>query len=292
MTAINLNNSKAITGKILIVEDDPENLYLLTSLLESSGHTLRHFTKGIDALDFIKSWIPDLVLLDIMLPDITGLELCEILKSNNETKDVPVIFLSAITDSESKMKGFNAGGVDYITKPYLINEVRSRVQVHIESRILYEEYETTVLELKKKNELLQKEIEKRKTEAVKLSESFNLVDGSRIAALNLMEDLKTEVSLRRKNEDALQASEQRFRGFIENVSDIVFTTDTKGLFTYISPNPPEYKRDIAHEAIGKSFVEYLHPDDMQIGWNFINTLLKTGKQQTSDDYRVSTYDGS
>jgi PAS domain S-box-containing protein len=281
-----------ILGNIMIVEDIPENLFLLTSLLESHGHNIHTVKTGRDAIESVVALQPDLVLLDIMLPDINGFEVCTAIKANNITKDIPVIFLSALNEPEDKLKAFAAGGVDYIIKPYVLEEVRSRVQIQLEICHLRSLQEKNALELKLKNEQLQKEIEERRSDTIKLTDSLSILEGNKIAALNLMEDLKNEVNLRRENEDALRESEQRFRGFVENASDIVYTLNPEGVFTYVSPNKPHYQRDFVNEATGKSFESYIHPEDVPACRKFLENVLQKGDSLTSEDYRVMQLDGS
>ena len=88
-------------------------------------------TNGRKALEFVKKKPPDIILLDIMMPEMDGLEVCRQLKREETTRDIPVIFISALTETADKLKGFHAGGVDYITKPFHKEEVLARVQAHL-----------------------------------------------------------------------------------------------------------------------------------------------------------------
>ncbi len=103
---------------ILIVDDNPENRKVIGTLLINNGYDVGAASDGQKGLDFIKSEQPDLILLDIMMPGIDGFEVCEKLKSNMETKDIPVIFLTAKTSTADIVKGFRVGGIDYISKPF------------------------------------------------------------------------------------------------------------------------------------------------------------------------------
>ncbi len=124
---------------ILIVDDTPTNITLLTQLLKAK-YSLRVATSGPKALEAALSGDSlDLVLLDIMMPDMDGYEVCGRLKENEAIRDVPVIFLSALNETRDKVKGFNAGGVDYITKPFELEEVRARVETHLKIRRLQQE---------------------------------------------------------------------------------------------------------------------------------------------------------
>lgn len=113
---------------ILIVDDTPENLRLLSTMLMAHGYKVRKALNGQMALTASKTLQPDLILLDIMMPEIDGYEVCQQLKADRQTADIPVIFLSALNDVFDKVKAFQVGGVDYITKPFQLEEVIARVR--------------------------------------------------------------------------------------------------------------------------------------------------------------------
>ncbi len=116
---------------ILIVDDTLPNLQLLASVLKEEGYKIRPANSGEMALQAISKKIPDLILLDIKMPQMNGYEVCEKLKSQDETKDIPIIFISALNDISDKIKAFNVGGVDYINKPFQFEEVKARVATHL-----------------------------------------------------------------------------------------------------------------------------------------------------------------
>ena len=119
-------------NSILIVDDTPENLSILRKLLTDKGYQVRPALNGEIALKAIATQPPDLILLDIMMPGMDGYEICTILKSNEETARIPIIFISALTEVEGILRAFQSGGVDYITKPFRSEEVLARVQTHLE----------------------------------------------------------------------------------------------------------------------------------------------------------------
>ncbi|MDB4930589.1 MAG: hypothetical protein JWM10_3073 [Myxococcaceae bacterium] len=121
-------------ANILVVDDTPENLRLLTDILGQSGYEARPVTSGRQALQAAALHPPDLVLLDITMPEMDGYEVCACLKSNERLRDVPVIFLTALSDLADKLRAFEAGGVDYITKPFQLEEVQARVRTHLALR--------------------------------------------------------------------------------------------------------------------------------------------------------------
>jgi two-component system sensor histidine kinase/response regulator len=124
-----MQNSKQ---KILVVDDNPKNIQVLASFLYEKGYEIEYSQSGPDALEWIKTESFDLILLDIMMPEMDGFEVCQIIKSNPKNKDLPIIFLTAKTDIESINKAFNAGGVDYISKPFNSDELIARVNTHLD----------------------------------------------------------------------------------------------------------------------------------------------------------------
>lgn len=116
---------------VLLVDDNTNNLGVLYRYLDDEGFTVLVSQDGERAIRLARDQRPDLILLDIMLPGMSGFEACEALKADAETADVPVIFISALTDIQDKVRGFAAGGVDYITKPFQQEEVLARINAHV-----------------------------------------------------------------------------------------------------------------------------------------------------------------
>jgi len=134
---------------VLIVDDTEENVDLLVEAL-GEGYDLSVAMDGTTALEYVKTERPDLILLDIMMPGISGYEVCSKLKSNAETAEIPIIFLSAMTDIESKKRGFELGAVDYITKPFNVYEVQARVRTHLSLMLAKKELSMQNVILEKK----------------------------------------------------------------------------------------------------------------------------------------------
>lgn len=128
-----MNNdlNTANRGNILVVDDTPANLRLLAGILNGKGYKVRPVPSGELALSAARGLPPDLILLDIMMPEMNGYEVCEKIKADERTRDIPVIFISAINDVLDKVKAFAVGGVDYITKPFQMEEVLVRVETHL-----------------------------------------------------------------------------------------------------------------------------------------------------------------
>jgi len=119
---------------ILMVDDNPANLQVLTSMLKQSGWRPRPVTSGQLGLQAARKEPPDLVLLDVNMPEMNGYEVCKQLKADARLADIPVIFVSALGETMDKVRGFSVGGVDYITKPFQLDEVKARVTTHLELR--------------------------------------------------------------------------------------------------------------------------------------------------------------
>lgn len=131
LCSLNLMNPlKEVSYKadILVVDDTPANLRLLSKMMTEYGYNVRQAINGKMALTAVQAVKPDLILLDINMPDMNGYEVCEKLKSNEETASIPVIFLSALDDALDKVKAFQVGGADYVTKPFQLEEILVRIQ--------------------------------------------------------------------------------------------------------------------------------------------------------------------
>ncbi|MDE3010191.1 MAG: response regulator [Pseudomonadota bacterium] len=136
MTAI---ETRAQTDVVLIVDDAPDNLALLCEALDVARYMVLVADDGISALERMAHLVPDIVLLDAMMPGLDGFETCRRIKAHPEWKDVPVIFMTGLTETRSVVLGFEAGGVDYVTKPIVADEVLARVATHLRnSRALRE----------------------------------------------------------------------------------------------------------------------------------------------------------
>ena len=152
-------------GDILVIDDTPENLHLLSAMLTAQGYKVRSVTKGSTGLRGAQAAPPDLILLDIKMPEMSGYEVCQYLKADERTRDLPVIFISALDDVLDKVKAFAIGGVDYITKPFQVEEVLARIENHLTIRRLR-------LSLQKQNSQLQQEIRSRQQAEEKFAKAF------------------------------------------------------------------------------------------------------------------------
>ncbi len=126
-------------GSILIVDDDLASLRAIYAILADQGYKVRGAPDGLTALMVIDTELPELILLDVVMPEMDGFEVCRRLKSESRTRNIPIMFLSASEEIEDKVKGFELGGVDYIPKPFQAEEVLARVRTHIDLHRLYEQ---------------------------------------------------------------------------------------------------------------------------------------------------------
>lgn len=200
---------------ILVVDDNPANLRLLRTLLAEHGYAVRLATNGMMALTSARAEPPDVILLDIEMPDFDGYEVCTQLKADPNTWDIPVLFISAASEALDKVKAFAAGGVDYIPKPFQMEEVLARIQTHLALSRLQRQ-------LREANETLEQKVAER-TE--------------RLSKANA----------------ALSKSEARFRLTIESALDAIIVIDDQSIITEWNPQAEAIFGWQRTEAIGRAF---------------------------------------
>jgi len=143
-------NRNADPANILIVDDTPANLHVLFDMLKQRGFAPRPVPSGKLALQAMEIEPPDLVLLDISMPDMDGYEVCQSIKSNEKLKEIPVIFISALSETFDKVKAFSVGGVDYIPKPFQVEEVYARIETQLKVRRLQMELKKNIQTLEER----------------------------------------------------------------------------------------------------------------------------------------------
>jgi signal transduction histidine kinase len=191
---------------ILIVDDMPANLDVLTNLLERHGYVAVVAQGGEECVERATFVHPDLIVLDVMMPVIDGFETCRRLKASPATRDIPVIFMTALTDTSDKLTGFAVGGVDYITKPLDGAEVLARIDTHLTLHGLRKR-------LEERNEQLQIEISaRRETEAALLRSNTELEQLAYVASHDMQEPLRMVASY-------LQLLAQRYQGQLDADAD-------------------------------------------------------------------------
>src|ERR687885_2366565 len=237
-----MSNAQNSTSKetILIVDDIPENLQLLAGMLSEQGYIVRLAPDGQLALQFIQSNPPDLILLDILMPDMDGYEVCKELKTSPRTQDIPVIFISALHEVFDKVKAFSLGGVDYITKPFEVREVLARV----ENQLRLSRFSKQLLE---QNARLCEEIEERKR-------------------------IEHE---RKRAQEALQASEAELRALFVAIPDPLFVINSVGRVLKVVPLAPEQLYKPADDQIGRTLHEIFEQSQADTFLNYIQQALST-----------------
>ena len=175
----NTRKDSLAVPNILIVDDNPSNLGVLEDMLRQQAYEVRSFPRGRLALTAAMRNPPDLILLDINMPEMNGYEVCEHLKSTEEISGVPVIFLSALDETEDKVKAFQSGAVDFISKPFQFEEVQARVETHLKLHALQRA-------LKRQNEHLEEIVAARTRELAEANERLTMLDRSKSDFLNLI----------------------------------------------------------------------------------------------------------
>ena len=247
--------------EILIVDDTPNNLRLLSSILTEQGYKVRLAPNGSLALTSIRKKAPDLILLDVLMPEINGYEICQQLKADDQYKDIPVLFISALQDAPDITQAFQAGGVDYITKPFNENEVIARVKAHIDLKSSRDELLKTTKELEAtNNELLQAQ-----KELIQLATT----------------DPLTGLYNRRRSMEAMQEQKARFERNQQPFSFVIADIDD---FKAINDNYGHQCGDFILKEISRELTELLRSQDSLGRWGgeeFNILLPETDKQGAS-----------
>ncbi len=168
-----------LKSDIMIVDDNPANLKLLEDMLLKQGHEVHSFPLGRLALAAALKNPPDLILLDINMPEMNGYEVCERLKSNGKLSDIPIVFLSALNETQDKVKAFQSGAVDYISKPFHLEEVNARVETHLKMHRL--QRAST-----RQNERLEEAVAVRTRELAEANKRLTILDHSKNDFLHLI----------------------------------------------------------------------------------------------------------
>jgi len=200
---MNNHSPNRYKGDILVVDDMPQNLLLLAAMLNRWGYKVRKATSGHMAIMAAQLIAPDLVLLDINMPEMSGYEVCQQLKENPQTRNIPVIFISAMDRATDKVKAFEVGGADYITKPFQIAEVIVRVENQLNLRRMQQQLEMQKQQLEEQNARLQQEIYDRQ----QVETALQHANAELTRLVNL--DGLTQLSSRRRFDESLQQEWRR-----------------------------------------------------------------------------------
>ncbi len=251
-----MENPKA---EILIVDDTLPNLRLLATMLTNNGYAVREALDGPSALQSASVHLPDLILLDIRMPGMDGYEVCQRLKANEDSRSVPVIFVSALDEQTDKVQGFAVGGVDYITKPFQIKEVLARVETHLTLRRLQQQ-------LQAQNATLQQEIAERiraETALQQANEELERRVRERTAELlKANQDLNTELHERKRAEAdrenllvQLREQAQQVREIIRTVPEGVLLLGADSQIILANPVALNNLKILAGVGVGEQLVQ-------------------------------------
>jgi len=183
------------TYQILVVDDIPANLKLLTNILSNQGYKVRPASNGQLALRSVAVELPDLILLDVKMPDMDGYEVCQFLRADEKSRRIPVIFISALNEVPDKVKGLKAGGVDYITKPFQTAEILARIETHLTIWRLKRQ-------LEEQNLQLQKEIGERTRSEIELQQANAKIEQIYAAIPSIIISMSTEGNITKWNPGA------------------------------------------------------------------------------------------
>lgn len=205
--------------EILIVDDNPINLRLLTRILKENNYAVRAVLDGERALSAVEAALPDLILLDVMMPEMDGYEVCRRLQTDDSTREIPVIFISALEDTKDKVKAFEAGGVDYITKPIQVAEVLARVEVHLALRQARHDLQKNLKKLAQANNQLQARNEELDAFAHTVAHDIKGPLGSITGFAMLLQGQYGELSEQEREESllALVRSSQKIESIVESL---------------------------------------------------------------------------
>jgi signal transduction histidine kinase len=214
------SGASAQGADILVVDGTPANLQLLSGMLKEAGHRVRVVPSGTLALTSAANRVPDLILLDINMPDLDGYEVCRRLKANPELAAVPVLFISALSEPLDKVKAFSSGGVDYVTKPFQVEEVMARVRTHVENRRLQRALEARALELEERNAALQRSEKLRENLVHMIVHDMRTPLSGLLASLQFLEE-EAAPSLQKESRDDLRHAAIAGRRLAQMIADML-----------------------------------------------------------------------
>lgn len=242
-------NNPAQPYRILVVDDVPTNLKLVMDILTGSGYQVSPAASGTMALRSVAVEAPDLILLDVIMPEMDGYEVCRRLKADEQSRSIPVIFLSALDETADKVKGFEAGGVDYITKPFQPMEMLKRIETHLALRRLQQQMEG-------QNRQLRQEIAERERVERLLKEHEAALQ--KLVAARTAE-LEQEIRGHEQTEHTLRDSQQRMADIIRLLPDPTFAIDLEGRVIIWNRAAEEFTGIKSADMLSQDHYEYALP---------------------------------
>jgi PAS domain S-box-containing protein len=246
-------------GEILVIDDEPDMLALLTSILTEDGYQVRPADSGALALDSVATSPPELILLDMWMPEMDGLETCRQLKARKESQDIPVVFVSGSVEAEARVEGLELGAVDFVTKPFNRAELLARVRTH--------------LELKRLRSQLEKQVTLRTAELC-----------------STVEELQREIEHRLRIELALRESERRFRIMADTAPVMIVTSDTREGGSFFNKVWLDFTGRSMEQELGTGWTASVHPDDLKSCMKGLSDSFSR-RQECNLKYRLRRADG-
>ncbi|MBT4502198.1 MAG: response regulator [Gemmatimonadetes bacterium] len=263
-------------GEILVVDDNTSDLKFQSDILMKAGYRVRPASDGELALLSVQAKLPDLILLDVAMPGMSGVEVCRRLKADPKTRDLPVIFISARGETDLKVEALKAGGIDYVTKPIDSSEVLARINTHLNMCRLQQR-------LAVQSEELIAEVKERRRAEEGLKKAYDeledRVEERTVALREANERLLMEVGERKRAEEELQRQKEWLEATLLSIGDAVMATDSSETILFMNPVAETLTGWTDQEALGKKVNEVfriINEQTRQPAGNPIRRVLEEG----------------